>query len=186
MIMRDKIIVNLKKRLKIRSQSEIKNNQFKEMLSNLNRDIKEKESTWNFKANLVREKDLLHEEMKNQINWMKNQLGKYEESEKYLTNEIKRLLNENDNLKMNLKINQIETRIEATGSPIKMISEDRIKLLVERNDKVDNIIITIVHNFSEVFLKIYSLFEKNLNKWTNKNLEYYYQNLSIFINKQRL
>jgi len=181
--MRDKIIVNLKKRLKIRSHSEIKNNKFKEMLSNLNKDLKEKESTWNLKANMERERDLLHEEMKNQINWMKNQLGKYEESEKYLNNEIKRLLNENDSLKTKLKINQMDTRIESTGSPIKALSVDRINSSVERNDKIDNIIITIVHSFSEVFLKIYSLFEKNLNKWTNKNLEYYYQNLSKIMSK---
>ena len=178
MTLKENIISNLKRILETKSNSEIKNSQFKEILNNLNKNLKEKENAINLVNSKLRENENYTDEMKNQIYRMKNQLNNYDENHRILQNEIKVLKNDNENLRTQRKLNQINP-INYEETPKTSISLEKLKMQ-DKVENMENLLTTVVHCFSELFLKIYSLIEKTLNKSINKNQEMYYQNLSKF------
>ena len=48
---------------------------------------------------------------------------------------------------------------------------------VSQYEKIETILTTIIHSFSELFVKIYSLIEKNINKGNSKLNDLYYSSL---------
>jgi hypothetical protein len=177
--MKGKIIDRLKLKIESFGKNEMKANNFRETLGVIKMEMKEKDLALSLISANQREKDFFTEELKNQVFSLNNQLRKSEENEKIMVNDLKTLFFENENLKTKFKISQTDFIVnEASSRMIKSLSTDRVHIFTERAEQNENIVVTLVHCFAELFLKIYTLFEKNLNKNIHKHQEYYFQNIS--------
>ena len=155
-VMNDKIISNLKAKIGEKSKNESKNNQFKELINNLKNDIREKDNIINQITSEARRKETLTHELEKQICWMKKQLN--------ISKENFRIHTENKNSKL-VNIKKIES-----------VDLEELKS-VSQYEKIETILTTIIHSFSELFVKIYSLIEKNINKGNSKLNDLYYSSL---------